>query len=50
MISQDGHETGQLAINVIMDLLSGTAVEENNFIENDVITQDKADEYQIKEE
>lgn len=50
MISQDGHETGQLAIDVITKMLTGTEVEENNFIQNDVITQDKADEYQIKEE
>ncbi len=50
MISQDGHETGQLAIDVITKMLAGTEADENNFIHNDVITQDKADEYQIKEE
>lgn len=50
MISQDGHETGRLAIDLIAKELQGETIEGDHFIQNDVITQDDADAYQMKED
>ena len=48
MISQDGHETGKLAIDLIAKELQGETVQGDHFIQNDVITQ--GDAYQMKED
>lgn len=50
MISQDGHETGKLAIDLIAKELQGETVQGDHFIQNDVITQGDADAYQMKED
>ena len=50
MISQDGHETGKLAIDLIAKDLQGETVQGDHFIQNDVITQGDADAYQMKED
>ena len=50
MISQDGHETGKLAIDLITKELQGETVQGDHFIQNDVITQGDDDAYQMKED
>lgn len=50
MISQDGHETGKLAIDLIAKELQGESLQGDHFIQNDVITQQDADAYQMKED
>lgn len=51
MISQDGHETGALAINVVMDyLVNHKQPPANSYIQNDLITIDNADNYLLQED
>lgn len=51
MISQDGNETGRLAINIVMNYLENhVKPNENNYIENDLITLDNADKYLMQED
>ncbi|WP_304152882.1 sugar ABC transporter substrate-binding protein [Megamonas hypermegale] len=51
MISQDGNETGVLAINIVMKYLENHIVpQENNYIENNLITLDNADDYLMQED
>lgn len=51
MISQDGNETGALAINIVMNYLENhIKPAENSYIENDLITLENADEYLMQED
>lgn len=51
MISQDGNETGKLAISIVMNYLENhIKPPENSYIENDVITLDNADEFLMQED
>lgn len=51
MISQDGHETGALAINVVMDyLVNHKQPPENSYIQNDLITINNANNYLLQED
>lgn len=58
MISQDGHETGALAINIVTNYLTKQQNNTNldtsyltpNYIKNDVITIDNADNYLMQED
>lgn len=51
MISQDGYETGVLAINVVLDyLINHQQPAKNNYIKNDFITIENADDYLLQED
>ena len=50
MISQDGHESGKMAIELIMRRLRGETLDGDYFISNEVITRDDADNYRMKED
>lgn len=51
MISQDGHETGTLAINVVLNyLINHQQPAKNNYIKNDFITIENADDYLLQED
>lgn len=49
MISQDGNETGRLAIETVRDSLQG-CTRDVNYIENAVITPENADNYLLQED
>lgn len=50
MISQDGHESGKMAIDLIVKELQGEGIDGDHFISNEVITKGDADAYQMKED
>ena len=51
MISQNGNETGKLAIDIVINYLENHIVpNENNYIENDLITLENADDYLMQED
>ena len=51
MISQDGHEVGTLAINVVADYLThNKTINKTNYIENNIITLENADDYSMQED
>ena len=50
MISQDGHESGRLAIKVVADYLEGKSIERYNYIANELITRENADRYLLQED
>ena len=49
MISQDGHESGRLAIEVVAAHLNNQPVQKNNFIANELITADNAEHFLLQE-
>lgn len=50
LISQDGHESGKLAIEVVTAYLNGQPTEKNNFISNELITSDNAEHFLLQED
>ena len=50
LISQDGHESGRLAIEVVAAHLNNQPVEKNNFIRNELITADNAEHFLLQED
>lgn len=50
MILQDGHESGKMAIDLIVKELQGEGIDGDHFISNEVITKGDADAYQMKED
>lgn len=51
MVSQDGNETGKLAIDIVINYLENHIIpNENNYIENDLITLENADDYLMQED
>lgn len=50
MISQEGHESGKMAIDLIVKELQGEGIDGDHFISNEVITKGDADAYQMKED
>ena len=50
LISQDGHESGKLAIEVAAAYLNNQPVQKNNFINNELITADNAEQFLLQED
>ena len=50
LISQDGHESGRLAIEVVAAHLNNQPVNEKNFIRNELITADNAEQFLLQED
>ncbi len=50
LISQDGHESGRLAIEVVAAYLNGQPTEKYNFIANELITADNAEHFLLQED
>ena len=50
LISQDGHESGRLAIEVVAAHLNNQPVQKNNFISNELITADNAEQFLLQED
>ena len=50
LISQDGHESGKLAIEVVAAHLKNQPVQKNNFIANELITADNAEHFLLQED
>ena len=50
LISQDGHESGKLAIEVVAAYLNNQPVEKNNFISNELITAGNAEHFLLQED
>ena len=50
LISQDGHESGRLAIEVVAAHLNNLPVEKNNFISNELITAENAEHFLLQED
>ncbi|MBQ6131308.1 MAG: substrate-binding domain-containing protein [Selenomonadaceae bacterium] len=50
LISQDGHESGKLAIEVVTAYLNGQPTEKNNFISNELITSENAEHFLLQED
>ena len=50
LISQDGHESGRLAIEVVAAHLNNQHVAKNNFIVNELITADNAEHFLLQED
>ena len=50
LISQDGHESGRLAIEVVAAYLNNLPTEKFNFIANELITADNAEEFLLQED
>ena len=50
LISQDGHESGKLAIEVVAAYLNGQPTEKYNFIANELITADNAEHFLLQED
>ena len=50
LISQDGHESGKLAIEVVAAHLNNQPVQKNNFIANELITADNAEHFLLQED
>ena len=50
LISQDGHESGKLAIEVVANHLNNQPVQKYNFIENELITRENAEEFLLQED
>ena len=50
LISQDGHESGRLAIEVVAAHLNAQPVEKNNFISNELITAENAEHFLLQED
>lgn len=50
LISQDGHESGKLAIEVAAAHLNNQPVKEKNFITNELITAENAEQFLLQED
>ncbi len=50
LISQDGHESGKLAIEVVAAYLNNQPTEKYNFIANELITADNAEQFLLQED
>lgn len=50
LISQDGHESGRLAIEVVAAHLNNQPVQKYNFIRNELITADNAEHFLLQED
>ena len=50
LISQDGHESGKLAIEIVAAHLNNQPVEKYNFISNELITAENAEEFLLQED
>ena len=50
LISQDGHESGKLAIEVVAAYLNNLPTEKFNFIANELITADNAEQFLLQED
>ena len=50
LISQDGHESGKLAIEVVAAYLNNQPIERYNFISNELITAENAEEFLLQED
>ena len=50
LISQDGHESGRLAIEVVAAHLNNQIVQKSNFIRNELITADNAEQFLLQED
>jgi len=50
LISQDGHESGKLAIEVVAAHLNNQPIERYNFIRNELITAENAEEFLLQED
>lgn len=50
LISQDGHESGRLAIEVVAAYLNNQPIEKNNFISNELITAENAEHFLLQED
>lgn len=50
LISQDGHESGKLAIEVVAAHLNNQPVQKNNFITNELITAENAEQFLLQED
>lgn len=50
LISQDGHESGKLAIEVAAAYLNNQPVKEKNFITNELITAENAEQFLLQED
>lgn len=50
LISQDGHESGKLAIEVVAAYLNNQPTEKYNFIANELITADNAEHFLLQED
>lgn len=50
LISQDGHESGKLAIEVVAAHLNNQPVKKNNFIRNELITAGNAEQFLLQED
>ena len=50
LISQDGHESGRLDIEVVAAHLNNQPVNEKNFIRNELITADNAEQFLLQED
>lgn len=50
LISQDGHESGKLAIEIVAAYLNNQPVEKYNFISNKLITAENAEEFLLQED
>ena len=50
LISQDGHESGRLAIEVVAAYLNNQPIEKYNFINNELITAENAEHFLLQED
>ena len=50
LISQDGHESGKLAIEIVAAHLNGQPQKKYNFISNELITAENAEEFLLQED
>ena len=50
LISQDGHESGKLAIEVVAAHLNNRPVQKYNFIRNELITAENAEQFLLQED
>lgn len=50
LISQDGHESGRLAIEVVAAYLNEQPTQKYNFISNELITADNAEHFLLQED